>query len=121
MGFLIDYILGIHDFPALATKLMALHVACLFQFLNRGVDRVHTFLADGGEAAFGVVPLIREGEHHGQQPLRFQRKLRILQVMIAHHRVIVGALYTKYRHSQSSFLAKLNYSHMYGSSVKTSS
>ena len=121
MGFLVDYILGIHDFPALATKLMALHVARLFQLLDCRVNGVYTLFADGGEAALGVVPLIREGEHHGQQPLRFQRELRILQVMIAHHRVIVGALYTKYRHSQSSFLAKLNYSHMYGSSVKTSS
>ncbi len=43
-------------------------------------------------AAPGVIPLVGEGEHHGEQPLGFQGKIAVFQVMVAHHRVIPASV-----------------------------
>lgn len=55
-------------------------------------------LADGRKAPCGVVPLVRQGEHHGQQPLGFQTQGRVLQVVVAHYGIVPRPFYAKNCH-----------------------
>ena len=43
---------------------------------------IHALLADGGQSPRGIVPFIRERQHHGQQALGFQGQILISQVII---------------------------------------
>ena len=40
------------------------------------------------------------GQHHGEQALGFQRQVHVAQVVVGHHRVIVGFLNAEYRHTE---------------------
>ena len=74
-----------------------------FQLFQGGADAVRALLADFGQASGGVVPVLRQGQHHGEQPFGFQRQSRIAQVVVGHHRVVTGFLNAKYRHGITSF------------------
>ena len=71
-------------------------------FLQSGSDAVRTLLADFGWASGDVVPILRQGQHHGERPFGFQRQPRVAQVVVGHHRVVTGFLNAKYSHSITS-------------------
>ena len=60
------------------------------------------FLAPKENLIFSVIPLIRQGEHHGEKPLGFQGQAGIFQVVVAHHGVVPCALYAKNCHIHHS-------------------
>ena len=70
-------------------------------FLQSGADAVRALLADFRQAPGGVVPVLRQGQHHGDQPIGFRGHSRIAQVG-GHHGVVTGFLDAKYRHSITS-------------------
>ena len=94
LGLLVNNILRICDPPVGPAKLAADDVTRLFQFLDGVADGLHSLLADGGEAPGAVVPIVREGQEHGQQPFGFQRQGGILQMMVGHDGVIPRPLHT---------------------------
>lgn len=55
-------------------------------------------LADFRQASSGVVPVLRQVQHHGEQPFGFQRQPCVAQVVVGHYRVVAGFLNAKYRH-----------------------
>lgn len=59
-----------------------------FQFQNSGAYTVQTILATNGQPFQTVIPIVRQGEHIGQQSLGLQRKPLILQVVVAHNGVV---------------------------------
>ena len=67
-------------------------------FLQSGANAVRILLADFRKASGGVVPVLRQGQHHGEQPFGFQRQPCVAQVVVGHHRVVAGFLNAKYRH-----------------------
>ena len=73
-------------------------VARLFQLTQRPADGVHALLADGRKAPCGVIPLVRQGEHHGQQPLGFQTQGCVLQVVVAHYGIVQRPFYAENCH-----------------------
>ncbi len=75
-----------------------------FQLLQRRTDAVHTFPTDRRKTSGGVIPLVRERQHHGQQPFGFQSQRSIFQVMVRHDRIITGLFNTKNSHLRTSFL-----------------
>lgn len=62
--------------PRLSLSWRADKVAVRFQFLERCADGVHALLADGGKSAGGIIPLVGQREHFGQQTDGFQRQGR---------------------------------------------
>src|SRR5699024_12123284 len=75
---------GIGDPAILAPKLPAGQIPRAFQLPEGLANRLHAFLANGGQAPRGVIPLIRQGEHHGEKPLGLQGQGGIFQVVVAH-------------------------------------
>ena len=71
--------------------------------LQSGSDVVRALLADFRQAPGGVIPVLRQRQHHGEQPFGFQRQPRVAQVVVGHHRVVAGFLNAKYRHQVTSF------------------
>jgi len=59
-----------------------------FQFQNSGAYTVQTILATNGQPFQAVIPIVRQGEHIGQQSLGFQGQPLILQVVVAHNGVV---------------------------------
>ena len=45
-----------------------------------------------------IVPVLRQGQHHGQKPLGFQRQRLVAQVMVTHNGIITGPFNTKNGH-----------------------
>ena len=80
----IDGVLGVGDPAFTVTNLAADKVASGLQLFQRRADGVHSLLADGGKPAGGVVPLVCQGEHLGQQTDGFQRQTGVPQVVIGH-------------------------------------
>ena len=72
-------------------------------FLQSGANAVRILLADFRKASGGVVPVLRQGQHHGEQPFGFQRQPCVAQVVVGHHRVVADFLNAKYRHVITSF------------------
>ena len=73
LGLLINDILGIAD-PALPVPQLVAHdVTGGFQLPQSITDGVHALLADFRKATGGIVPVIRQGQHHGKQSLGLQR------------------------------------------------
>ena len=103
MGRLVDDILHIHDLALAVPEPVADYVPGPLQLLQGGADAVRALLADFGQAPGGVVPVLRQGQHHGEQPFGFQRQPRIPQVVVGHHRVVSGFFNAKYRHVITSF------------------
>jgi hypothetical protein len=60
----------------------------LLQLQNSGADAVQTVLATDGQPFQAVIPIVRQGEHIGQQSLGFQGQPLILQVVVAHNGVV---------------------------------
>ena len=75
----------------------------LYSWFRRAGCWLCPFLAGFREAPDGVVLALRQRQHHGEQPFRFQRQPRVAQVVVCHHRVIAGFLNAKYRHDITSF------------------
>ena len=69
---------------------------CLF--IQIGADAVRSLFADFRKAPGGVVPVLRQGQHHGEQPFGFQGQASVAQVVVGHHRVVADFLNAKYRH-----------------------
>ena len=103
MGRLVDDILHIHDLALTVPEAVADYVPGSFQLLQGGANAVRSFFADFRKAPGGVVPVLRQGQHHGEQPFGFQGQTRVAQVVVGHHRVIAGFLNAKYRHVITSF------------------
>ena len=66
--------------------------------LQSGSDVVRALLADFRQAPGGVIPVLWQRQHHGEQPFGFQGQPCIPQVVVGHHRVVTGFLNAKYRH-----------------------
>ena len=98
MGCLIDDILHIHDLALAVSEPITDYVPGPFQFLQGGADAVRALLSDFRKPPGGVVPVLRQGQHHGKQPFGFQGQPRVAQVVVGHHRVVAGFLNAKYRH-----------------------
>ena len=107
MGCLIDDILHIHDFALAVSQPIADYVPGSFQLLQGGTNAVRTLLADFRKPPGGVVPVLRQGQHHGEQPFGFEGQPRVAQVVVGHHRVVAGFLNAKYRHGITSFRRSL--------------
>ena len=76
----------------------------LYAPVSLGWNRaIRTFLADFRQTSGGVVPILRQGQHHGEQPFGFQRQPRVAQVVVGHHGVVAGFLNAKYCHHITSF------------------
>ena len=103
MGCFVDDILHVHDFSLAVPQPIADYVSGPLQLLQGGADAVRALLADFGQAPGGVVPVLRQGQHHGEQPFGFQRQPCVAQVVVGHHRVVTGFLNAKYRHRITSF------------------
>ena len=101
LGLFVDDVLGVRNTPVGPAKLAADDVARLFQLLDGTADSVHTLLADGGKPPCAVIPVLREREEHGQQPLGFQRQGCIFQMIIWHDGVISRPFYTIDSHFNS--------------------
>ena len=65
-------------------------VAVRLQLPDPAADAVDAVLADAGKPLHGVVPVLRQRQHEGQQPLRFQGQRPVPQVVVGHDRVISG-------------------------------
>lgn len=64
--------------PALPIpQLMAYNVPGSFQLPQRAADSVHALLADFRKPSGGVVPVLRQGQHHGKQPLGLEGQLPV--------------------------------------------
>ena len=81
---------------------MADEIPGAFQLAQGCADAVHAFLADGSQSARRVVPILRQGQNDGQQPLGLERYSFVLEMDIAHDRVISVLLYSKNSHFESS-------------------
>lgn len=51
---------------------------------------VDVILANAVKPLHGIVPVLRQQQHEGQQPLRFQGQRPVPQVVVGHDRVISG-------------------------------
>lgn len=103
MGCLVDDILHIHDLALAVPEPIADYVPGPLQLLQGGTDAVRTLLADFGQASGDVVPVLWQGQHHGEQPFGFQRQPRIPQVVVGHYRIVAVFFNAKYRHHITSF------------------
>ena len=59
-----------------------------FQFQNSGAYTVQTVLATNGQSLQAVIPIVRQGEHIGQQTLCLQGQLFVLKVVVTHDGVV---------------------------------
>ena len=59
-----------------------------FQFQHSGAYTVQTIFATNCQPLQAVIPVVRQGEHIGQQSLGFQGQPLILQVVVAHNGVV---------------------------------
>ena len=98
MRALIDDILRIRDASALVAQAMADEIPGAFQLAQGCADAVHAFLADGSQSARRVVPILRQGQNNGQQTLGLEGYSPVLEMNIAHDRVIPILLYAKNSH-----------------------
>ncbi len=76
--------------PVLVADARPDEIAVRLQLPDPAADAVDTVLADAGKPLHGVVPVLRQRQHEGQQPLRFQRQRHIPQMVVGHDRVISG-------------------------------
>ena len=65
-------------------------VAVRLQLPDPAAAAVDAVLADAGKPLHGVVPVLWQRQHEGQQPLRFQGQRPVPQVVVGHDRVISG-------------------------------
>lgn len=103
MGCFVGDILHIHDLALAVPEPIADYVPGPLQLLQGGTDAVRTLLADFRQAPGGVVPVLRQGQHHGEQPFGFEGQPRVAQMVVGHYRVVTGFLNAKYRHDITSF------------------
>ena len=82
LGPLVDGVLGIADTAIIPTELAAGDVPRDFQLFEGSADGVHTLLTDGGQSSRGVVPVVAEGKHHGEQPFGFQGQIFVPQMIV---------------------------------------
>ena len=73
----IDGVLGVGDPAFTVTNLAADKVASDLQLFQRRADGVHALLADFRKPSGGVVPVLRQGQHHGKQPLGLEGQLPV--------------------------------------------
>ncbi len=100
---LINHILVGAELAARVGGLAALDVPRLFQLIDCGADRVLAFPVDNSQAGKGVVPILRQREHLGQQALCFQAQALVPQMIVAHNGVSLCAFYSKNGHFLHSF------------------
>ena len=65
-------LLYILDLALTVSEPVADYIPSPFQLLQGGTDAVHALLADFCQAPGGVVPVLRQGQHHGARPFGFQ-------------------------------------------------
>lgn len=98
MGRLVDDILHVHDLALAVPEPIADYVPGPLQLLQGGANAVRALLTDFRQAPGGVVPVLRQGQHHGEQPFGFEGQPRVAQMVVGHYRIVAGFLNTKYRH-----------------------
>ena len=76
--------------PVLVADARPDEIAVCLQLPDPAADAVDAALADAGKPLHGVVPVLWQRQHEGQQPLRFQGQRPVPQVVVGHDRVISG-------------------------------
>ena len=69
---LVDDILHINDLALTVPESIADYVPGSLQLFQGGVNAVRALLADFGQVPDGVVPVLRQRQHNGEQPFEFQ-------------------------------------------------
>ena len=72
-----DRIFNISELPVLIAEALPGEIPVPLQLLQGGANAIRTLLADFSQAPGGVVPVLRQGQHHGEQPFGFQRQSRV--------------------------------------------
>ena len=96
-----DHILVAGKLALFVGGLAALDVTAFLQLLDGGAYRVLALPVDGGQAGEGVVPVLRQRQHLGQQSLGLQRQALIAQMIVAHHGIVPCLLDPKYSHASA--------------------
>ena len=84
----VDLIIVVDDLPFGIADFLTADVAVFFQFQYSGAYTVQTIFATNCQPLQAVIPVVRQGEHIGQQSLGFQGQPLILQVVVAHNGVV---------------------------------
>ena len=64
-------VLNISELPVFITNTLPGQVAVPLQFFQGGGDRINAILADLGKTFGGIVLILRQGQHQGEQPFGF--------------------------------------------------
>ena len=84
----INLIIVVDDLPFGIADFLTADIAAFFQFQNSGAYTVQTIFATNGQSLQAIIPIVRQGEHIGQQSLGLQGQPLILQVVVAHDGVV---------------------------------
>ena len=98
MRLFIDHIVRTTQTPLRIPLAGADDVTGNFQLPHRGADRVDLLAVDLGQAAQGIIPVLRQRQHLGEQSLRLQRQAAVPQMVVAHDGIIAVAFDPKHRH-----------------------
>ena len=95
---LVDRVDGSAQAATLVTLPAALDVTGTFQFPHGLADGIDAFPIDLRESFQGVVPIVRQRQHLREQPLGFEGKRMVAEMVVGHDRVTFVFLDTEYRH-----------------------
>ncbi len=84
----INLIIVVDDLPFGIADFLTANVAVFFQFRTAVRTLSRPSFATNGQPFQAVIPIVRQGEHIGQQSLGFQGQSLILQVVVAHNGVV---------------------------------
>lgn len=73
-----DFIVVVNNAATGITDFAPTQIPAIFQFVNRTSHTVDAIPAPGCQPFQAVIPIVRQGEHVGQQSLGLQRKPLIL-------------------------------------------
>lgn len=83
--------------------LAALDIPGLLQLVDGGTDGVPALPVDCTEPGQGIVPVLGQGQHLGEQPLGLQGQAHIPEMMVGHNGVVPGLFHAEYGHGKSPF------------------
>lgn len=83
-----DFIVVVNNAATGITDFAPTQIPAIFQFVNRTSHTVNAIPAPGCQPFQAVIPIVRQGEHIGQQSLGLQGQPLILQVVVAHNGVV---------------------------------
>ena len=83
-----DFIVVVNNAATGITDFAPTQIPAIFKFVNRTSHTVDAIPAPGCQPFQAVIPIVRQGEHIGQQSLGFQGQPLIPQVVVAHNGVV---------------------------------